>query len=76
MRDFRIKFCVLAMVLQNDIKDTIERHFGVLRTTLNMIRSENVALESERDPGFRDRVERQVRMARFALRRIQAVLGN
>jgi len=74
MNDFRARFSLLALGLQNDIKATIEEHLGTFWVTLNMIRSENVALESERDPEFRGRVERQVGLARTELRRIRAVM--
>jgi len=42
---------------------------------MNIIRNENVALESERDPEFRSRVERGVRSAMDEIRRIQDVIG-
>jgi hypothetical protein len=54
----------------------IATHLSVITNTLNIVRDENVALESERDLEFRGRVERGVREAVEEIRRIQGVIGS
>jgi len=53
----------------------VASHLSVIEGTLDIIRSENVALESERDPEFRRRVETELRSARDEIRRIEEVVG-
>jgi hypothetical protein len=57
MADFRQRFKMLANELQADIQAIIGMHISVIVNTLNIVRDENVALESEGDQEFRQRVE-------------------
>ncbi|KAI0448932.1 hypothetical protein F5B21DRAFT_520908 [Xylaria acuta] len=42
---------------QERIREIVGSHFGAIKDTLQIVRSDNVALESEMDPEFRGRVE-------------------
>lgn len=48
---------MLVNKLQADLQDIIGSHMSVIVNTLNIVRNENVALESESDQEFRQRVE-------------------
>jgi hypothetical protein len=71
MSKFKREFGELATRLETDAVALVEEHLGVVEDTLNMIRSENVALESERDPGFRARVADEVRDVKEAMEHIR-----
>jgi hypothetical protein len=73
---FKDGFKALVETLRGDIQAAISTHISVITNTLNIIRNENVALESERDPEFRSRVERGVGSATDEIRRIQDVIGS
>jgi hypothetical protein len=75
MKEFRNRFKVLANDLQTDIEAAVETHLDVVRRTLDIIRSENAALESEQDPAFRGRVEAEIGTAKDDIRRIQVAVG-
>jgi hypothetical protein len=73
---FKDGFKALVESLRGDIQAAISTHLSVITSTLNIIRNENVTLESERDPEFRSRVERGIRSAMYEIRRIQDVIGS
>ena len=58
------KIRALAFDFQTKIRGIIQVHLTHLEGTLNLVRDENVALESERDPAFRRRVEHAATLAR------------
>ena len=74
--NFKNGFKALAENLQSDIQAAISTHLSVITNTLNIVRNENVALESERDPEFRKRVEREVKAVIHEIRRIQGVVSS
>lgn len=71
MREFQRAFHALAADLQQEIENVTTTHINVIHGTLDMVRSENVAQESERDPGFRDRVANEVAKIQVEIRRIR-----
>lgn len=73
-RGFKSRFIVLAERLQSAVQTAVAKHLSVITNTLDMVRSENVALESERDPEFRVRVERETRTIRREVRRLKSVV--
>jgi hypothetical protein len=75
-RSFKTRFSSLAENLQDNIQAAVAIHLSVITNTLDIVRNENVALESERDPAFRGRVERVVRAALQEVRRLQSVTGS
>lgn len=75
MGSFRSRFKDLANDLQNDIDTALETHLNVIRRTLDIIRTENAATESEQDLQFRGRVEAGTRTARDNIERIQTAIA-
>jgi hypothetical protein len=51
-------------------------HVSIIINTLNIVRDENVALESEGDPEFRGRVEREVIAVIQEIHRLQGVIAS
>jgi len=66
----------LSQELQDDIKTAIAIHLSVIIDTLDIVRNENAAIESEKDPEFRGRVERVVRDFKEKVRSLQGVMGS
>jgi len=73
---FRNQFRDLAESLQSDVQAAVATHLLFIKNTLDIIRNENVALESERDPEFRHRVEREVRSVIREIRHPQDVMTS
>ena len=71
---FRNRFRTLTEELQSDIQVAIVTHLSIITNTLDIVRNENIAIESERDPEFRRRVERKVETVKREIRRIQEVI--
>ncbi|KAK4442405.1 hypothetical protein QBC34DRAFT_313226 [Podospora aff. communis PSN243] len=71
MRRLRSAFKELVDALQTDIQSEITESLNVVGRTLDMIRSENVAVESEKDPGFRNRVGAELRAVVGTMARIR-----
>ncbi|KAK7959857.1 uncharacterized protein PG986_004711 [Apiospora aurea] len=69
LSQFKGSFAQIADKLQEDLQNTISLHLESVKSTLDMVRSENVALESERDPDFRARVQQQVELANIEIKR-------
>lgn len=76
MEKFKRKFGELAEKLEDNVRDSVEEHLGVVDSTLDMVRDENVALESERDPAFRTRVADELRELKEAMERVLATVGG
>ncbi len=74
MRKFKQRFDSLAEKFQGDVEAAIETHLNAVHGTLDMIRADNIALESERSPQFRQRVDVQVELAKVEIGRIQGVI--
>ena len=75
-RSFKNQFSVLAENLQSDIQEALTTHISVITNTLDMVRNENVARESERDPEFRSRVETKVQVVIEEVRRLQRIANS
>ncbi len=76
IRKFKRKFEELAVQLETDALALVEEHLDTIDGTLDMVRSENVALESERDPVFRARVGDEIDDLNEAMGRVLATVGN
>jgi hypothetical protein len=74
--DFKRDFNEIADDTQDSIDEVIESSFDSIRDTLNIVRSENIALESEKDPGFRNRVEARVKATKDEMERLYAVIAT
>lgn len=75
MRDFKDKFYALSNEFQVDLQNGVKTHLDVIRGTLDILRSENVAQESEQNPEFRSNVEARIDSARDEIKGIQAIVG-
>ncbi|KAF4626102.1 hypothetical protein G7Y89_g12058 [Cudoniella acicularis] len=75
-RDFKNSFRTQAESLQTDIQTAIATHLAVIKNTLDIVRNENIALESEREPEFRGRVEREARIVKDEISRIQNAIST
>ena len=74
MRQFRSGFRALASTFQEEVRIAVAEHLDVVTGTLDIIRSENAARESERDPAFRQRVAAELAGAREVMDRVRAVV--
>lgn len=76
MRRFRNGFRELAAGFQRDVQATIEAQLDLVTGILDIIRSENVSEESEREPEFRERVAAWVVGATAELEEIRGVIDE
>jgi hypothetical protein len=76
MRKFKRKFGELATQLEADLLSLVDEHLDAIDNTLDMVRSENVALESERNPVFRARVGDEISDLKEEMDRVLATVGN
>ena len=54
----------------NRIQEAIQEHLSVVQNTLNLLRDENVGVESESDQEFRRRVQDGLMIARDGIHRV------
>jgi hypothetical protein len=73
---FKNKFRTLAESLQSDVEAAAMTHLFFITNTLDIIRNENVALESERDAEFRRSVERGLKAVKDEIHRLQDVMST
>ncbi|KAI0404069.1 hypothetical protein F4802DRAFT_568804 [Xylaria palmicola] len=73
---FRMEFTQQAETTQALIRGVLLSYLDNIRDTFNIVRDENVVLESESDPAFRDRVEAGVRATEDEMERIYEVLQS
>lgn len=57
LKSFKRDFDDYVNESQDRVRGARDSHFGSIRDTFNIVRSDNIALESENDPDFRRRVE-------------------
>lgn len=76
MRSFRKSFSQLAKVAQKKIDTAVSTYLASIHGTLKIILSENVALESERDPAFRRRVDEVVKESKAKIERIKTEIDH
>jgi hypothetical protein len=76
LKRFRRAFEEQADTHQQIVRTVVESHLESIRHTLDMIRNENVVLESERDPEFRASVEAGIAEAGEEIRRISSALSS
>ena len=74
MQRVRNEFQNLSTQLQTDIQDRLNERLDLIGGTLDIIRSDNVAEESERDPEFRACVEGEVQSVKRAMEEVLAVV--
>ncbi len=67
MRD---KFAILAHSWQDSVTDAVNSYLDTIHSTLELVRDENTAEESQRDQAFHGRVSDAVRRANSDIQRI------
>lgn len=75
-RQFKNEFSTLAHDLETKIQEAIATRLAVVQNDLNTLRNENVAMESERHPEFRGRVEREVERVREEMVNIHRIVND
>lgn len=76
MEDFRNDVGTNAGVYQREILNARNKYFKSIREIFDLVRSENVAKESEQDPEFRRRVEMMMREGKEMMETIHKVTGG
>ncbi|KAK3331432.1 hypothetical protein B0H66DRAFT_546532 [Apodospora peruviana] len=77
MQRFRNEFRSLSTKLETDIQNKLNKRLDIITEILDIIRSDNVAEESERDPEFRARVDGEIQNVKTAMQEVLAVVrGN
>lgn len=72
MKDFKKSFHLLANEAQVKISTAVASYLASIHGTLDIILSDNVALESEQDPAFRRRVDEDVKAGKEEIDKIKA----
>ncbi|KIW75046.1 hypothetical protein Z517_11817 [Fonsecaea pedrosoi CBS 271.37] len=75
-RKFRSKFHHLAQSLEDDMRKAVASHLAVLQSDFDTVKDENVALESERHPEFRQRLETAVRNMKQSMEHVNSVVSR
>ncbi|KAJ3532728.1 hypothetical protein NM208_g8311 [Fusarium decemcellulare] len=75
MRSFRDMFRTKADESQQRIHEATTAYLDVVQETFDLVRSENVARESEQDPDFRLRVDEVTRTGRATIERVCRVIN-
>ncbi|OAL35776.1 hypothetical protein AYO20_04926 [Fonsecaea nubica] len=73
-RKFRSKFHDLAHSLEADMRAAVATHLALLQSDFDTVKDENVALESERHPEFRQRLETAVRDMKQSMEHVNSVV--
>lgn len=68
------QFQRLTRDAEEKVQEANKKHFLAIRTALDTLRNENVVLEAERNPDFRERMREQVADAQRPLRDIAAAV--
>ncbi|RYP50632.1 hypothetical protein DL768_003914 [Monosporascus sp. mg162] len=74
--DCKEKFRDIARGLQDKVNEIVNQQVGLIEADLQMLRDENVMLESERDPEFRRRVGAEVERVKGEVDRIGRVVED
>ncbi|RYO81753.1 hypothetical protein DL764_009715 [Monosporascus ibericus] len=75
-RDCKERFRDIARGLQDKVNEVVNQQIGLVEADLQMLRDENVMLESERDPEFRRRVGAEVERVKGEVDRIWRVVED
>ncbi len=70
-REFKREFFTLADDLGQRVQVVTSTHALVIKQTIDMLRNDNVALESDSDPEFRMRLAEETERIAFALQDVQ-----
>ncbi|KAI8182578.1 hypothetical protein K4K51_000851 [Colletotrichum sp. SAR 10_75] len=76
MREFRRRWKTLADEFQKELQDSIKDELGLMSTSFDIIRDENVAMESEENPELRQCLEIEIGRAKEQLERIRDIMTS
>lgn len=68
MKKLRTEFKELANTAQNDVTAAVQSYLSEIGNTLNLLRDENTAIESQRDVAFHRRVSNALKASQETLR--------
>lgn len=74
LTDTKSIFKALASSLEGEVQAAITKFLRAVKKAFDLVRNENVARESERDPEFRLRVEASVKTSQEQLRGLLGVV--
>ncbi|KFA48769.1 hypothetical protein S40293_01516 [Stachybotrys chartarum IBT 40293] len=74
--DCKAAWDVLAGELQTEVRAVVKTHLGDVKQVLDLVRSDNVALESERDQEFRGSVEKELGVAWASIRSVHGSIES
>ncbi|KAI1815628.1 hypothetical protein GGS20DRAFT_322793 [Poronia punctata] len=74
LEEFRKGFRKHAEDAQKRVEDLVRSQFEQIQGTLNIVRNENAALESERDPAFRRRVQVKLEATKSGMSQVCTVV--
>lgn len=75
MRKLQNGYHVVVNSVQNLICGSVDTNFSHIQSTLNLVRDENVALESQRDSQFNEKVHEAVQDANSRIHEIHEKLS-
>ncbi|KAF3809574.1 hypothetical protein GCG54_00012860 [Colletotrichum gloeosporioides] len=76
MREFRRRWKTLTDEFQKELQDSIKDELGLMSTSFDIIRDENVATESEENPELRQCLEIEIGRAKEQLERIRDIMTS
>ena len=74
--ELRKKFSTLAYDHESRLREAINANLALVQNDIDTLRNENVALESERNPEFRRRMENEVARIRREMVSIHRIVSN
>lgn len=74
--ELRKKFSTLAYDHESKLREAIRANLALVQNDIDTLRNENVALESERNPEFRRRVENEVARIRREMVSIHRIVSD
>ena len=74
--EFRKQFSTLACDHERKLREAINANLALVQNDIDTLRNENVALESERNPEFRRRVENEVVRIRREMVSIHRIVSD
>ncbi|KAI0975511.1 hypothetical protein F4678DRAFT_417505 [Xylaria arbuscula] len=76
LKSFKTDFNGYVEDTDDCIQDVVSSHFDAIKDTFDIIRNDNAALECEKDPEFRGRVERRVAATREEMKEVYDVIAS
>ncbi|KAH0425848.1 hypothetical protein CcaCcLH18_10717 [Colletotrichum camelliae] len=76
MREFRRRWKTLADEIQKELQESIKDELDLMSTSFDIIRDENVAMESEENPELRQNLEVEIDQAKERLERIKDIMTS